>query len=101
MTRGTTPTLKIKLSGIAASELKSIYITLRQDKREVTKATPDISTSVQENALYVPLTQEDTLCLGRGYAYAQMRGVTKDGLAVASEIQMIAVEEILKEGMIE
>lgn len=100
MRRGTTPTLEIKVTGIEVSELESIYITLSQYKKQVTKETEDITVDELNNSLYVPLLQEDTLSLTRGYVYIQMRAVTKDGLAVASEIKMVPVEEILRGGVI-
>lgn len=100
MRRGTTPTLEIKITGIEVSELKSIYISLNQYKKEVVKSTEDIIVEKASNSLYIPLTQKDTLTLSRGYVYVQMRAVTKDGFAVASGIKMVPVEEILKEGVI-
>lgn len=96
MRRGTTPTLEIKVTGIEVTELESIYITLSQYKKQVTKSTEDITVDEISNTLYVPLYQEDTLSLARGYVYVQMRAMTKDGLAVASGIKMVPVEEILK-----
>lgn len=96
MRRGTTPTLEIKVTGIEVKKLESIYITLSQYKKQVTKSTEDITVDEISNTLYVPLSQEDTLTLTRGYVYIQMRAVTKDGLAVASGIKMVPVEEILK-----
>lgn len=100
MHRGTTPTLEIKLTGIDVSKLESIYITLKQYKKQVTKEMQDITVDEISNTLYVPLSQEDTLSLARGYVYVQMRAVTKEGLAVASNIAMKTMEEILKEGVI-
>lgn len=98
--RGTTPTLEIKLTGIEVAELESVYITLKQYQKEVTKSTEDITIDEMRNTLYVSLSQEDTLTLSRGYVYVQMRAVTKDGLAVASDVKMTTMEEILKEGVI-
>lgn len=98
--RGTTPTLEIKITGIDVSELINIYVTLKQYKKEITKSTEDITVDEIANKLYVPLSQEDTLVLQRGYVYVQMRAATKDGQAVASEIVMKTMEEILKEGVI-
>lgn len=100
MIRGTTPTLEIKLSGIDVAELERIYVTLSQYQKQVTKQTEDITVNEISNTLYIPLSQEDTLTLSRGYVYVQMRAVTKDGLAVASDIVMKTMEEILKEGVI-
>jgi hypothetical protein len=100
MYRGTTPTLEVKITGIEIAELEIVYITLKQYQKEVTKKTEDITVDEIKNALYVPLSQEDTLTLARGYVYVQMRAVTKDGLAVASDVKMITMEEILKDGVI-
>lgn len=100
MIRGTTPTLEIKITGIDVAELESVYVTLKQYQKEVTKQTKDIAVDEISNTLYVPLSQEDTLSLARGYVYVQMRAVTKDGLAVASDIVMKTMKEILKEGII-
>lgn len=100
MIRGTTPTLEIRITGIEVAKLKSIYTTLSQHQKQVTKTTEDMTIDEITNTLYVPLSQEDTLTLSRGYVYVQMRAVTKDGQAVASEIVMKTMEEILKEGVI-
>lgn len=100
MRRGTTPTLEIKITGIEVAQLESIYVTLSQYKKQVTKEAEEITVDELNNILYVPLSQEDTLSLARGYVYIQMRAVTKDGLAVASDMQMTTMEEILKEGVI-
>lgn len=100
MKRGTTPTIEIKITGIEVADLESIYITLKQYKKEVTKTTENITINEINNTLYTPLSQEDTLLLERGYVYVQMRAVTKDGLVVASDVKMITMEEILKEGVI-
>lgn len=66
MLRGTTPTLEIKITGINVTELESIYITLKQYQKQVTKQTEDITADEITNTLYVPLSQEDTLTLSRG-----------------------------------
>lgn len=100
MYRGTTPTLEVKITGVEIAELESVYITLKQYQKEVTKSTEDIMVDEISNTLYIPLSQEDTLTLSRGYVYVQMRAVTKDGLAVASDVKMTIMEEILKEGVI-
>lgn len=98
MRRGTTPTLEIKPSGIELSELSTIYITLKQHKKEITKTGDDVK--MRGDTLLVELSQEDTLALDRGYVWIQMRGTTLSGKAVASKIEMLSVEEILKEGVV-
>lgn len=99
MRRGTTPTLKIKVKGIEVDRLKSIYITIRQGQKEVTKTVDDIGIE-GENLLSVPLAQEDTLIFMSGHVDIQLRAVTDNGVAVASNIKRMPMERILKEGVI-
>ena len=55
MIRGTTPTIEVKVSGIEIAELESIYITLKQYQKEVTKSTDDITIVVIMKRVYVRL----------------------------------------------
>ncbi len=100
MTKGTTPTLKIKLSGIETSRLKSIYITLKQGNKEVTKTYDDGIIAESESMLSVPLTQEDTLAFEQGYVYIQLRAMTDNDVAIASKERILVMDGILKEGVI-
>ena len=98
MRRGTTPTLEIKSNGVQLSDLSTIYITLKQHKKEISKTGDDIR--ISGDTLLVDLSQEDTLALDKGYVWIQMRAMTLDGKAIASKIEMIPVEDILKEGVV-
>ena len=98
MRRGTTPTLKIHVKGIDLSELQTIYVTIKQSNKEVTKSGYDLL--IDEDVIYVPLSQEDTLTFDRSCAWVQMRATTKEGMAIASNIRMLKMEEILKDGVI-
>lgn len=100
MRRGTTPTLKVKVKGIKLERLASIYLTLKQHNNEVTK-TKEEMTIEENNILSCPLSQEDTLKFSMGYVYIQIRAVTDDGVAVASNIEQRIMQEILKGGIIE
>lgn len=98
MYRGTTPTLKVQIKGVDLSDFSGIYITIKQKNTEITKQGYEIV--VENDVIYAPLTQEDTLKLNRGYAYVQMRAITLEGVAVASDVKMVLVNEILKDGVI-
>lgn len=98
MRRGTTPTLKIRIKGADLSEFESIYVTIRQGNTEVTKTIDELE--VGGDTIYAFFTQEDTLKFHHSSAWVQMRAVTKDGLAVASNIRMIEMKDILKDGVI-
>lgn len=100
MIRGTTPTLKLKLNGIETSRLNSVYITLKQGNKEVTKTNADGIIVESESVLSVPLTQEDTLTFSQGYVAVQMRAMTTDNLAIASKTRLVLMDDILKEGVI-
>lgn len=100
MIRGTTPTLKLKLKGIETSRLNSIYITLKQGNKEVTKMNVDGIIAESESILSVPLTQEDTLTFSQGYVSVQLRAMTTDDLAIASKPRLVLMDDILKEGVI-
>lgn len=100
MRRGTTPTLKVKVKGIELERLASIYLTLKQNNNEVTK-TKDEMTIEKDNILSCPLSQEDTLKFSMGFVYIQIRAMTNDGVAVASDIEQRIMQEILKGGIIE
>lgn len=99
MRRGTTPTLKIKVNGISLSELKNIYITLKQYNKVLTKTNNDLQ--MDEDIISVLLSQEETLMFGSGQVSVQIRATTVTGLAVASNIQSAPMNDILQEGVIE
>lgn len=99
MTRGTTPTLKVKVNGVDLSRFSSAFFTIKQHGIEVTKELYDMKIE-EDNTLSVLLEQEDTLKLHRGYAYVQLRGIVDYTVSVASNIKMISVDDILKGGVI-
>lgn len=100
MKRGTTPTLKLKVTGIDVSILTSIYITLEQGIKELTKSGDDVVVDPEENALYIYLTQEETLDFKDGDAKIQLRAITDNDTAIASNIKTVPIGHILKEGVI-
>lgn len=101
MRRGTTPTLRFKVKGIGVEELDSIFITLKQGNKELTKTNEDVTIDEDENRLIVTLTQEETLNFNDGVCQLQLRATTDKGGAVASSIVTKQWEHILMEGEIE
>lgn len=99
MRRGTTPTLKIKVIGMDVALFKSVYITIKQGSKELTKTNGDIEIK-DGNILSVFLDQEDTLKFLGGHVDIQLRAVTDNGLAVASDIKRMSMERVLKDGVI-
>lgn len=102
MRRGTTPTLTITVTGMDVTDLKTIKVTFKQGNIELTKATDDVTIDAENNAISVPLTQEDTLKFGSGAVNVQIRGLLADGVtAIASAIKSFSMDKILMDGVIE
>lgn len=103
MTRGTTPTLILKLKNLDVSLLRDVYITFRQNRYKnkiLEKKTEDISINAEKNTIDIYLTQQDTLYFDVSDVEIQMRAITKEGRAVASKILTLPVNRILKDGVI-
>lgn len=106
MIRGTTPTFSIAVRGIDLSSFPTIYITIKQGNFEIEKTGEDIKL-IDSSTLEFSLTQKETLSLN---AYdrdnkprdcqMQLRAISEDGIAVASDITHLRVEDVLKEGVI-
>lgn len=98
MKRGTTPTLTFELP-FESNQIKNLNIAFSQKKdMKFSKEKDDCELS--ENQVKVKLTQSDTLSLDKGSVNIQMRVLTKDDNALASDIINVEVEDILKEGII-
>lgn len=101
MRRGTTPTLTIKCIDVDVKDLASIYVTFKQGNIELTKTNNDIVVDLENNAVNVPLSQEDTLTFNKGTVDVQIRALLSDGTtAIASKIRTFSMEKILKDGVI-
>ena len=100
MRRGTTPTIKIDVKGCNLADFDSVYVTLKQKALSIDKFGDDLD--IQNNAISILLSQEDTLRFDASYKYVdvQIRAVNKEGVAIASNIRQIPVEAVLKEGVI-
>ena len=98
MRRGTTPTLRLALEDIDPEEIRSLYVTLKQGDRVLTKTKGHCVFS--QGIILVSLTQAETLEFEAAYCEVQVRGIRTDGTAFASNIKSIPVDAILMDGEI-
>lgn len=99
MKRGTTPTLTLTVDAdisdwtvYASFKANGEVFTFENDRLQMT-AEDDVTT------ILLTLTQEETLAM-RGSAEVQVRAI-KNGTAIATDIQRIDVDRILKDGVID
>lgn len=100
MYRGTTPTLRFTLP-FDTSTLDAVWVTIAQGgKVIINKEKSDCD--LKGTDISVTLTQAETLALTSGNkTEIQLRVLTTDGLALASEIFRENTDYILKDGVIE
>lgn len=103
MRRGTTPTLilTIKNVDLTGSELE---VALKQSRYFVIKKNNDLHIELDEEDTVVSLylTQEETLSFSTQKMLSiQVRFIDEDGVAGATNIKQIPVDQILREGVIE
>ncbi len=100
MYRGTTPTLRFTLP-FDTSTLDAVWVTIAQGgKVIINKEKSDCD--LKGTDISVTLTQTETLSLAAGNkTEIQLRVLTTDGLALASEIFRENTDYILKDGVIE
>lgn len=97
MIRGTTPSLRFELP-FEAADIDEGYITIAQKGRP-NLDIPISRCTVDENALILDLTQEETLGLRASIADVQIR-IKMNGSVLASNIVKLDVGAILKDGII-
>ena len=99
---GTTPQIKIN-SNIHIDNIKRLWITFESQKVELTKELSDCD--IIENQIHCTLSQEDTFLLNPDNKdikiKLQVRILTDDDKAFASNITELQLKKILKEGIID
>ena len=101
MIRGTTPTLTFELP-FDVSTLSEYWITISQryENIRIDKDSADCTSS--GSVITLPLTQEDTLKLiADKPCFIQVRALTSGGVAMASNMIQVTVDDILREGEID
>lgn len=100
--RGTTPTLTLSFddSGIDLTTLKSIYITISQVGKILTKTNKDEGMEISPTEISIFLSQEETLFFHQGEAEVQFRALTEGGEAIATEAYTIKFQKVLLDKVI-
>lgn len=106
MFRGTTPTIRWKLSNesIDLSTVEQIWMTFKEQNNEKSAMTKDITELTideEKRTISYDFSQEETLQFKTGIIETQLRVLLDNGDALATEIQTFKVERILKGGVIE
>lgn len=99
MRRGTTPTLTCRVDGADLTDCH-IFVTIRQGGYELDIENPEVTATETGCTMTLTLTQEQTLKLKAGTIEIQIRWITSDGTALATDIQEVEVYKILKQGVI-
>ena len=98
--RGTTPTHTFTLP-CDSSVIKEVMIIYAQNDAEVICKTKD-HCKIEGNTVTVTLTQSDTLKFNHRYnVQVQVRILTLDGVAAASDIEVVSVRKLLNDEVME
>ena len=105
MIRGTTPTLLFNLPFLS-TVIKSAEITIKYiddfKKILITKTLDKGECELGEKSIGTRLTQEETLQFpAPASVQVQLRILTTDGLALATEPETVSVKKLLADGVIE
>lgn len=98
MRRGTTPTNTFTVDTDLTTAV-AVFVTYRQGGQVLVEKSIDDLT-ITSTAVEVTLTQEDTLAFAHGTVQMQIRAKFRDGAAIASNIIIAPVDQILKDGVI-
>lgn len=98
MRRGTTPTNTFTVD-VDLTTAIAVFVTYKQgDRLLVEKDIGDLD--ITATKVEVALSQEDTLAFAQGSVQIQIRAKFGDGAAIASNIIVAPVDQILKDGVI-
>lgn len=100
MIRGTTPTIVLTIdTSLDLQKMKQIWVTFENLVHERTYIKEEVQIQ-SDNSLVIQLSQQDTLKFCEGTVSVQVRLLTEDDKAYATNIQTLSVKQILKEGVI-
>lgn len=102
MYRGTTPTLVFKLdTELDLTTLTQVWVTIQNGETQYNYDITMVTIDNEDKTLSVSLTQEDTLAYKKVISLAQIRLLTSDGKALATNVVDINIHNVLKGGVIE
>lgn len=101
MYRGTTPNLCFNIkSKLSLEDMAQIYVTLKSMTKEITYQKDDLIIDASNKRVIVAMSQEDTLTFKDKSVKAQIRLLSNSGKAYASDIVDVALNDVLKDGVI-
>ena len=100
MRRGTTPAITLTVDMDITAY--TVYVTLRNGGNELTLTNDALTMSYanSKTTIAFALTQQQTLAFCIGNCEVQVRAI-HDGTAIATDIQRLNVDRILKDGVID
>lgn len=96
MRRATTPTHTFTLAGITAEDINRLLITYSQ-RGEVKFEKTEANCTIEGNVVSLTLTQEEANLFAPGCVEIQLRVVTHEGTALASQIFHEDVSDVLND----
>ncbi len=98
MTRYTTGsvTLVFEEPGVLEN-IASVRVTLEQDGHQLTKKDDEVTVNLEDNSVFISLTQEETGSFKEAHVYIQVRIKYTNGQVIASEIERVYMNKILDE----
>ena len=97
MIQGTTPTIRLKIDALDLTQCHDLHVTLKQaghDRRDFSGAALD----VEEHAVQLYLTQEQSLMLAQNKCDVQVNGLTASGVRWATKVKTIEIgKQLLQE----
>lgn len=101
MYRGTTPTIVYNVnSEIDLNSMVQIWAVFKSKIKEVCKDITELEVDNDKKTVIARLTQEETLQFHDESVETQLRFLSSDGKAYASDITRLKVKNILKGGVI-
>lgn len=82
---GTTPTLTLELAGVDLTQAKHVYMTA-ENRVKITKKDSELE--ITETTVGIPLTQAETLRLGKGTVYVKANWTYDNGARDASSSEI-------------
>ncbi|MBO7535753.1 MAG: hypothetical protein J6T34_01240, partial [Bacilli bacterium] len=102
---GTTHTLSFHITNeeIDFNNIKEAWISLKNKEIEYTwkMSAGRVMLNTEKKLIFVDLTQEETLSFSDDKAFTQLRLLLNNDTALASEINIVRIKKILKDGVIE
>ena len=98
--RDTTPAISLRVNADLTEW--AVYVAIKNGRNVVTIDGDRLTMRYAngKTAIEFSLTQEETLALSTGSSSVQVRAVNAHGIAVATDIERIPIDRIIKEGVI-